>query len=261
MPLRFDHTIFLAADANGLDIAAARFAARGFTVTTRPDRDRDTAPTAQKLVCFDDGSYIEILAIRDAAARTRHRFASLLGKRDGWADYSLVTDDLEADRGRLLSANLPVSGPHEHARELDGGERWGVRLILAGIGAGYPALPFLLQDTAGRDLRIPRGNTHHANGAVGTAGVMLAVRDLAVVEPQFTILFGEGKRSPQPPAGASRGLRFHMDRQWIEVVEVASGTSPLANHIEQRGEGLVSVTFASTQGGDFSLDAKALTAG
>lgn len=253
MSIAFDHTIYLVSDANGLDRAVARFEALGFAVTTRLDSDRESAATAQKLVCFDDGSYIEILAIRDAAARTRHRFAGFLPKGDGWVDYSLVTDKLDDYRGTLGAANVPMSGLHEHTRKLENGKPWGVRLFLAGIGAGHPALPFLLEDTVGRDLRVPRDRTVHPNGATGTAGVTVAVSTLSSVTAQCAALFGAGT----PFDDRSAGFRFHAGSQWIDVREAPPGPSPLSDHVARRGEGLVSVTF--TRGGDvkdreFSLD-------
>jgi hypothetical protein len=259
MSVGFDHTIFLAADPDGLDAAAARFAAAGFTLTTRPDRDRATSATAQTLVCFGDGSYVEILAIRDAAARAKHRFRSFLSKGDGWVDYSMVTDSIDFFRDRLMKAGLPVNGPFEHAREREDGRQWGVRLILAGIGAGHSALPFFLQDTIGRDLRIPPDHTRHANGATGIAGVSVAVRDLAAVALQFAVLFGEGAPSRVLPAGAAKGLRFSCGRQWIDVVELAPRSSALSDLVAERGDGLVSVTFATESGVDLCLDAASLT--
>jgi hypothetical protein len=224
-----DHTIFLVADPSDLDTVARRFADAGFLITERDDAGKESATTAQKLICFADGSYVEILTIRDAAARAKHRFVNLLPLGDGWADYSLVTSDLDADRARLAAAGMPLSPLHDHTKTLRDGRPWGVRLILAGIGAGgAPALPFLVQDTVGRELRIPRARTAHPNGVTGTAGVTVAVHSLAAVEPQFVTLFGKGELHD------GRALRFKMSAQWVDLVEAAA---------TRRGEGMISVTF------------------
>ncbi len=209
---RHDHTIFLVPDPTELDSVAAKFAAAGFLITERDDLGRESAATVQKLICFADGSYIEILTIRDAAARSRHRFAHLLGRGDGWADYSIDCTDLDDDRARLVAAGLPLDGPHEHQRTLRDGRPWGVRLILLGIGAGYPALPFLLEDTVGRDLRIPMTHAQHPNGVIGTAGMTVAVKSLAMAKSQFDILFGAN-------AIAGECLRYKLGTQWVDVVE------------------------------------------
>ena len=211
---RHDHTIFLVPDPAELDAVADRFSAAGFLITERDDLGRETAATFQKLICFADGSYIEILTIRDEAARARHRFVPLLPLGNGWADYSIDCVGLDEDRARIAAAGLPVGGPHEHQRSLRDGRPWGVRLILLGIGAGFPALPFLLEDAVGRDLRIPMERTQHSNGVTGTAGVTVVVKSLAMAKPQFDVVFG---------AGASKGenLRYTLGAQWVDVIESA----------------------------------------
>lgn len=230
MIIGFDHAIFLVAEADGLDHAAQSFEALGFSVTERDDAGKETAATAQKLICFADGSYIELLAIRDAEARSRHRFAHLLARGDGWADTSLVCDDLAAVQAALRRAGLLLGGPHRHERRLRSGEPWGVQLILPGIGAGHPALPFVIEDIEGRALRIPSRGIGHANGVTGTAGTTVSVKALAIAEPQFRAMLGAGSLSPLHEGG--RCLRFQVGRQWLDVVERP-----------QAEEGMVSLTL------------------
>lgn len=243
MILGLDHTIFLVSDAADLGTVCARFATLGFTLTDRDDEGKDGAATAQRLICFADGSYVEILTIRDAQARARHRFAPLLSQGNGWADYSMATDSVSADQAKLIEAGLPASGPHEHTRRLADGRPWGVRLVLAGIGAGHPALPFLVEDMQGRDLRIPRTGIVHRNGVTGMAGVTVAVRDLDEAAPQVSLVLGPGDPLQHPTLGAGRGLRFRAGEAWVDAVEPSDARSPLARHVE-RGRSVCSVTFA-----------------
>jgi hypothetical protein len=239
-----DHTIFFVIDPAELDAVAQRFVEAGFLLTERDDAGKETAATAQKLVCFADGSYVEILTVRDAAARARHRFAHLLPLGDGWADYSLYTDTLDADCARMTAASRPLGGPHDHTKALRDGRPWGVRLVLTGIGAGgLPALPFLLQDKVGRDLRIPRVHIDHPNGITGTAGVTVGVHALAAAQPQFATLLGDGM-TVGPTGGSNRVMRFRVGRQWVDVAEAPETDSALRRHLARRGEGMVSVTFA-----------------
>lgn len=217
--LGYDHAIYLVAEPGGLETAARRFEELGFTITDRDDEGKESAATAQKLVCFEDGSYIEILSIRDPQARSRHRFAPFFVRGDGWVDTSVHTNDLAGARERLTAAGLPFSGPHAHARRLRSGEPWGVSLILPGIGAGHPALPFVIEDTEGRDLRIPRHGTHQPNGVTGTAGVSVSVRDLDAVRPGFEALFGPAVPVAAPLQDCARALRYAVARQWLDVLE------------------------------------------
>ncbi len=219
MILGFDHAIFLVAEPGGLEAAAHSFENLGFTVTDRDDEGKDRAATAQKLVCFEDGGYIEILAIRDAQARTRHRYAPFFARGDGWADTSVHTDDLAVVQDRLAEANVPLSGPHMHERRLRSGEPWGVRLILPGIGAGHPALPFVIEDTQRRDLRIPRHGTRHANGVTGTAGVSTSVHDLETARSGFEALFGQPVAAGTRLHDCVRSLRYAVGPNWLDVLE------------------------------------------
>jgi hypothetical protein len=229
MMLSHDHTIYLVPDAARLDPVCDQFRAAGFTVTERDDADRDGAATAQRLICFEDGSYIEILTIRDPETRARHRFASLLPLGEGWADYSLVTDDIAGLPVRLSLAGLPFSGPHVHARKLRDGRSWGVQLILAGIGAGNRALPFVLGDTEARDLRIPGHATSHANGITGIAGVTVVTRDASSLERGLTAMGAAATRRRQG------GARFLLSRGWIDTVP--GGDDPSVR------EGMTSASF------------------
>jgi hypothetical protein len=229
--LKHDHTIYLVPDPARLEPVCEQFRAAGFTVTERDDADKDIAATAQRLICFEDGSYIEILTIRDPEARARHRFACLLPLGEGWADYSLVTDDLAALADRLSLAGLPVSGPHSHARKLRDGQPWGVRLILAGIGVGRAALPFVLEDIEGRNLRIPRHATRHANGITGTAGVTVATHDARPIGKGLTAM---GASVAHCGEGNSR---FLLSRGWIATTAALDGAGPSLR------EGMISASF------------------
>jgi len=252
MILGYDHAIYLVSRPDGLDAAARRFEELGFTVTDRDDEGKASAATAQKLVCLDDGSYIEILAIREPEARSRHRFAPFLEHGDGWADTSVHTNDLAGVQGRLAAASLPFSGPHTHARALRSGEPWGVSLVLPGIGAGHPALPFVIEDTEGRDLRIPRHATRHANGVTGTAGVSVSVRDLDAVRQGFDALFG-----PAIPAGAQlhdavRAVRHAVGPHWLDVLERPDADEGMISLALKR-PGAEGITWIATGGEAIAL--------
>lgn len=216
-----DHTIFLVPDPEGFDTVCTAFEAAGFLITDREDEGRETAVARQRLICFPDGSYIEILTVADPGARVQHRLVRHMAGRAGWADFAIVTDRLEEAIAVHLAADLPVTGPVRHERRLVDGRPWGVMLGLPGVGTGDPALPFLLQDTAGRDLRIPAGRVLHPNGVTGIAGVVLSTPDLAAAMAHYRPLFGAGtareagRRYDFAPRGLDRpatGPRRRRDR-------------------------------------------------
>lgn len=215
-----DHAIRYAADPAELDRLCGAFETAGFLITEREDEGRDNAPTRQKLVCFADGTYLELLTVADPAARARHRLARHMAGQGGWADFTVLTDRLEQAMAVQRAAGLPVQGPLTHEKRLADGRPWGVALALTGIGAGHPALPFLLEDRVGRELRIPRHRVRHPNGAAGLAGVVVRTPDLAEAARHYRPLFGEG----QAVAGGGRRYDFAPDA-WIALEEGRGGLS------------------------------------
>lgn len=245
--LRFDHLIFWVETPERLQKVCRAFEAAGFSITDRADAGRATAATAQRLVCFADGSYAEILTLRDPLARKNHRLAQFGAQGDGWADYSLLTDDLESWIARLRKAGLPFDGPKSHEKQLEDGRPWGVRLINPGRAPGHVAAPFILEDTVGPELRIPRENAAHANGATGLLGVRLLVEDLSAADCTLGVLFGAASAVPELPPGAAAGHRYPVAKGWVDVFEPTPGAGPLAQMLRTRGEGLFSAVFSGPE--------------
>lgn len=218
MFLGHDHTIYLVPDADNLDSVCQAFSGAGFLLTERDDTGRDSAPSMQRLISFEDGSYIEILAFRTAQARQMHRFSAQMNQGAGWADYVLQTDNLEADICLQHAAGFPVLGPNLNEKTLMNGRSWCVKLALIGIGAGYPALPLLLEDTFGRELRIPQHATTHPNGITGTLGVTLSIDNMDEARKQFMPLFGAGAAVPSIRYENRRRYVFGQER-WVDIVQ------------------------------------------
>lgn len=171
--LVIDHLIQVVAD---LDAATAAYGAAGFTVSARPDVPNGRSNT--RFIAFADGSYIMLMQyLSDAAARA-HRLGPAAARGDGWADYSFLTGDMDADVARLTAAGVTVAGPAAHVGALTTGAAWALRIAYAGRGAaGDPALPYLVADTAARALRLPpdAAATRHGNGATGIAEIRVIV--------------------------------------------------------------------------------------
>src|SRR5215471_9075151 len=66
--MRLDHVVVV---VSSLAEAARSFAAAGFTVT--PGGRHDAIPTENALIAFADGSYLELLAAREASTRDELR--------------------------------------------------------------------------------------------------------------------------------------------------------------------------------------------
>ena len=200
------------------------FSQAGFTISERLDAGREHAPNRQKLICFRDGSYIEILTVQEPDARLKHRLHKIGQHGDGWADFCLEIENAEIEMVRVCAANLPVKGPTTHSKFLENGKEWGVKLLNTGIGIGHPVLPFMVEDTVGRNLRIPQSGLDHANGAVGIGGVRLAVDDLDLaVDHMSRLLNLTAILTPawdEPHAGQRFKLR---SGHWIDLFLLLQG--------------------------------------
>jgi len=145
-PVRIDHVVLV---VTSLADAVPAFAAAGFTVT--PGGRHDTIPTENALVCFADGSYLELLAAREPSTRDelralragggweRHlkgvsavarRFLPHLAGPDGVADWVLRGEALERRAAALRTLGIKAAGPLAMGRERADGVKLEWRLLL-----------------------------------------------------------------------------------------------------------------------------------
>ena len=181
--MRLDHVVVVVPSVSE---AARSFVAAGFAVT--PGGRHDAIPTENALIAFADGSYLELLAARDAAARDelralrgapgweRHlkgvsaiarRFLPSLAGEDGVADWVLAGGALRSRAATLRALGVKASGPVAMARERADGVRLEWELLLPESRLH----PFWIADRTPRDLRVPAAAAAHANGATGIATV------------------------------------------------------------------------------------------
>ncbi|HEY6202874.1 MAG TPA: VOC family protein [Candidatus Limnocylindria bacterium] len=173
-----DHVVYVARD---LAAAVEDHRRRGFTVT--PGGEHAGGVTHNALVCFADGSYLEIVGFR--RPDPTHRWWSH-ATNGGFADFAVLSDDLAKDVSALT--DLVVREPAEGARTRPDGVllRWRAAFLRA-------PLPFLIEDLTPRDLRVPAGHAaRHANGVAGIASLVVAARDERSVVKSYERLRARG---------------------------------------------------------------------
>lgn len=208
MRTALDHVVIVVPD---LDDAVAAYQGAGFTVT--PGGRHDALPTANALVVFADGAYLELLAPRDTEAReslvlraskpgwpAALRRASAIGRRflprlvgpSGVVDVVLRGEHLARFAGESRARGVPMSGPVAMERTRPDGERLAWSLVLPAADA----LPFLIEDVTPREARVPAGpaSVTHANGARGVAGVTVRARDVTATAMAYADLFAATPR-------------------------------------------------------------------
>jgi hypothetical protein len=178
---QLDHVVLVVRD---LASAMADHRRRGFTVT--PGGEHADGITHNALITFADGTYLEIVAFRDPARALTHRWWKIAADGGGFADFALLSDDLDADIAAL--ADLLKTPPKEGGRiRPDGVElKWRTASL-------KPPLPFVIEDLTARELRVPGGAAaEHANGARGIASVVVGAVDIGDAEWRYAALRERG---------------------------------------------------------------------
>ena len=178
---QLDHVVFVVRD---LASAMTDHRRRGFTVT--PGGEHADGVTHNALIAFADGTYLEIVAFRDPARALTHRWWKIAADGGGFADFALLSDDLNADAAAL--ADVVNTPPKEGGRiRPDGVElKWRTAVLKA-------PLPFVIEDLTPRELRVPGGAAvDHANGARGIASVVIGAVEIGDAEWRYAALRERG---------------------------------------------------------------------
>jgi hypothetical protein len=156
-----DHLVIAVHD---LDIAMADYRTLGFTVLSGGvHRNR---ATHNALVCFQDGTYLELLApTGETPLPGIIDFSRILAQGEWLMGYALNLGDLEGTRERLTQGGLAIGEVMPGERQRPDGTviRWKLALIEDGFA------PFLIQDVTPRSFRVPTEGAavEHANGVTG----------------------------------------------------------------------------------------------
>jgi hypothetical protein len=201
---RFDHAVIV---VPALAEAIATFLDAGFVVV--PGGRHDTIPTENALIGLADGSYIELLAMRDGEAReevrratrdparwARHldgasavarRFLPRLGREDGVVDVALAGERLARFASESRRRGFEMTGPVAFGRARPDGESLAMELLFP--AADY--LPFLIEDRTPRERRVPGGSeaVAHPNGSRGVARVRVHAASAATATLAWADLF------------------------------------------------------------------------
>lgn len=214
MPQRIDHIVIAVGD---LDRASADYAAAGFTVT--PGGEHIGGATHNALVCFADGAYFELIAIKDPTKAVGHRWFEQM-QSEGAIDFALDAPCLSETAVRLADAGLSVDGPRSGGRKRPDGQQIDWQSLLLQTDPAIP-LPFLIEDLTPRELRVPGGAAaNHPLGAVAVTGLTIAVPDLDAAAAAFATVLG-----PATESGANQ--RFTVGSQWIDLTQGAGPASAI----------------------------------
>lgn len=163
--MQIDHVVIAVRD---LDAALADYRALGFNAFYG-GRHANGA-THNALICFADGSYIELLAATGNVPQSGIiDFSPMLAVGEGLGGYAYLSHNLDADIAALRAQGIAVGDPIDGARLRADGVQIAWRLALVRDGFA----PFYVQDVTPRHLRVPNDAviTTQPNGVLGVIGI------------------------------------------------------------------------------------------
>ncbi len=152
-----------------------------------------TGGTANRIIVIGD-TYIELITIRDAA-QAQQSMRERLSKGDGYLNFVLASNDLEADSAAIKSRGVAIIGPTVgKLTSADGRSRGWLRTDIErpDLTQHYP---FLIQHDSTGEKRRKRlaGWTSpppHPLGAVKVLSTTIAVADLKEATSRFQHIYG-----------------------------------------------------------------------
>lgn len=238
MAFRFDHVVIAVED---LDVAVADYAQVGFTVT--PGGEHASGSTHNALICFQDGTYIELLAPTGRGAQPGTAdYSDLLELGEGCVAYALATDNLTDDAHAMQSRGIRVMPQQPGSRVL----KDGTQVKWKTLQAGSSMSPFFIEDITPHSLRVPddAAATTHANGITGISGLRILADNLDRSVARYEAMLG--MTSPR----AYGSVRFPLGDFTLQLTLATSDRSRA--YLRDRGGVPYEIYFAG--GGDEQLD-------
>lgn len=197
-----------------------------------------TGATEMALVSFPDGSYLELIALRQgatAASIDENVWAKFLGGNAGPTAWALREQDMAAEVQRLKAAGVPVSVPERSGRERPDGVILEWETATLGKEARGTFFPFLIHDFTRRELRaFPQGGP--VNGDFrGVSRVVIAVRDLDAAVKRYRQAFNLPDAIKQVDRALGAQLAI-MGGSAVVLAQPLNADSELARRLKEFGE-------------------------
>ncbi|PJF47901.1 MAG: VOC family protein [Candidatus Thermofonsia Clade 3 bacterium] len=229
--MELDHVVILVEDP---DAAQRQWRDAGFNVA--PGGVHADGLTHNALICFADGSYIELLAFRTQAG-TAHRWERFRAF-PGPIDYAIMLHDLPAFVQQVNGRGLGYTPAIEGGRQRPDGVT--IRWRTSWPPQGAEGLPFLIEDLTPRELRVPAGeHRNHPNGAQRIAELIVAVNDPDRATHDLAALLSSAVMSTDGPHAFALGSAMLYICRLSEYPALARrGPGPASLTVALAGSGL-----------------------
>lgn len=226
--------------------------------------------TANRIIVIG-ATYLELITVR-TPAEAQQGMLDRLSKGEGYLNFVLASNDIEADSAALLRRGVPIIGPTpSQLKAPDGRTRGWSRTDLEHPELAHPELaqhyPFLIQhDSAGEERRYRLAGwaapPAHPLGAIKVLSVTIAVEDLEEAAARFQRVYGlhpSASNSGEADGWEARLVSFSLGEDSGQYFELAAplpfstdliGTEllpepgALVRYLQRFGESLCRMTLA-----------------
>lgn len=241
-----DHIVIV---VNNLDVASTQFETAGFTVT--PGGSHPTG-TYNALISFQDGSYLELIALENAELAKDHPWFKRMAGKEGFVTFAVGADPLDYELERLDSRGITAVDRKDGARARPDGQQ--LQWKSSALASDPPVfLPFLIQDVTDRALRVPDGDAaEHQNGVKGITGATVLVDDLKAAMPAYGAMFSAPVAALDHGfEGVQQGWRYFIEEYWVDLIQPPAGDSTLSTYRTTYGDGIFQLFLTVDAGPEF----------
>lgn len=224
MDLSIDHVPFAWSDHDAL---AAEFTRLGLDPDYGGEHGNDV--TQMSYVCFEDGSYIEVIApVSPDVDLEGGYWPAFVGTDGGPCAWCIEVDSITRELKRAIDAGVPVVGPWYDSRERSDGVHIEWDRAEFGVPDEVRKYPFAIGDRTPREYRVQPTGSVTDSPLTGIADVVVLVEDLDSAVEQFKRLY----RLPSP-------LRTDVPRFGARLASFPGQPVTLATPLDdERGERL-----------------------
>jgi hypothetical protein len=241
-----DHIVIVVKNLEG---ASEQFATAGFTVT--PGGSHPTG-THNALIPFQDGSYLELIAIEDANLAKDHPWFKRMAGKEGFVTFAVGADPLDYELERLAALGISAVDRKDGARARPDGKQ--LQWKSSALQSDPPVyLPFLIQDVTDRALRVPGGDAaEHKNGVKGTTGLTIVTDNVEQAMTPYGRMFSAPVAALDHGfEGIQQGWRYFVEEYWIDLIQPPAGESPLSEYLATYGPDIYQIVLSVDIGPEF----------
>ncbi len=193
MSIRLDHVVIA---VNDLETASNNYRKLGFTIQYGGEHASGTTHNA--LICFQDGTYLELLAPtgKDPKDTEAADFRGLLAQGEGLVAYALACHDLDERCTKMKQQGLNIIGPKPGERLRPDGMKlqWKTAMIDDSMS------PFFIQDVTPRKCRVSDDIEiiSHRNGVTGIIALGFVTNEIPKWLQRYSGLLGTRQQNVIP---------------------------------------------------------------